>query len=118
MSRNILVAVGDMFFASKINGTAEQLNINVKFVRNINDLLAHARTSPSVILLDLNNSRFDPIDALKQLKGDESLRSIPVVGFLSHVQVELQRQAAEAGCDQVLPRSKFTANLPEILLNT
>ena len=40
MSRNILAAVGDMFFASKISGTAEELNITVKFVRNINDLLA------------------------------------------------------------------------------
>jgi CheY-like chemotaxis protein len=115
MSREILAAVGDMFFASKIKGTAEQINVAVKFVRNTEALLAQARNAPALIVLDLNNTRFDPIEAIEQLKADESLRKIPIVGFLSHVQVDLFKKAESAGCDQILPRSKFTEHLPEIL---
>jgi hypothetical protein len=37
------------------------------------------------------------------------------MAFFSHVQVELQRAAQEAGCDQILPRSQFTATLPQLL---
>jgi len=40
---------------------------------------------------------------------------VPVVGFFSHVQTELQRRAEEAGFDHVLTRSAFTKRLPEIL---
>jgi hypothetical protein len=37
------------------------------------------------------------------------------LGFFSHVHRDLKAAAAEAGCDEVLPRSTFTAQLPEIL---
>jgi hypothetical protein len=40
---------------------------------------------------------------------------VRMVGFLSHVQVDLAEQARAAGCDEVMPRSKFTQNLAEIL---
>jgi hypothetical protein len=38
-----------------------------------------------------------------------------VIGFLSHVQGDLQQKAHEAGCDMVLPRSAFSQNLPQLL---
>jgi hypothetical protein len=34
-----------------------------------------------------------------------------VVGYGSHVEAELLRAAREAGCDPVLPRSKFVKDL-------
>src|SRR5262249_37145565 len=98
--------------------TAGQLDLTVKFVRNIDALLENARSNPALIVLDLNNTRFDPIEALKKLKADDQLQRIPVLGFLSHVQVELQKEAQSAGCDQILPRSKFSENLGEILSGT
>jgi hypothetical protein len=41
--------------------------------------------------------------------------SLKVIGFLSHVQTSLAERAKSAGFDEVMPRSKFSANLPEIL---
>jgi hypothetical protein len=38
-----------------------------------------------------------------------------VIAFLSHVQTELAERAHAAGCDEVMPRSKFTQNLAAIL---
>jgi len=43
------------------------------------------------------------------------LRGVSLLGFFSHVQVDLQRQAAEAGYDAVLPRSIFFRDLVKIL---
>ncbi|MBV9211197.1 MAG: hypothetical protein JOZ52_11235, partial [Acidobacteria bacterium] len=42
-------------------------------------------------------------------------KTIPLVGFFSHVQTELQRRGAQAGYDRILPRSAFSKNLPQIL---
>ena len=38
-----------------------------------------------------------------------------VIAFLSHVQTDLAERARSAGCAEVMPRSKFTQNLAEIL---
>jgi hypothetical protein len=38
-----------------------------------------------------------------------------LLGFFSHVEVELQRQALAAGYDRVVPRSVFARDLGQIL---
>ena len=116
MPRNVLAIVDDLFFASKIRGTAEQLGVSVSFLRNLESLnQAVLRDRPSLIICDLHSQRIDPIELAKQLKADEQLRSIPLLGFFSHVQIELQRQAQNAGFDRVMPRSAFTRDLAAIL---
>ena len=70
---------------------------------------------PSLIIADLHSKRCDGIELATLLKSDEELRAIPLLGFFSHVQTELQLAAEAAGFDRVLPRSAFTRNLPEII---
>jgi CheY-like chemotaxis protein len=116
MSRTVLAVVDDLFFASKIRGTAEELGVTVKFARNTEALLNAARRDQAdLIIFDLNSERNSPPEMARQLKADEQLRSIPLIGFFSHVQVELQQDAQAAGIDRVLPRSVFTRDLAEIL---
>src|SRR5438270_9357969 len=116
MPRNVIAIVDDLFFASKIRGTAEQLGVSVSFLRNLESLnQVVLREHPSLIICDLHSQRIDPIELAKQLKADEQLRSIPLLGFFSHVQIELQRQAQNAGFDRVMPRSAFTRDLAAIL---
>jgi CheY-like chemotaxis protein len=116
MSENIIAVVDDLFFASKIRGTAEELGVTVSFARAIDVLIdAARRDQPSLIICDLHSRKVDPTDLAKQLKADGELCTIPLLGFFSHVQTELQRQAEAAGFDQVLPRSAFSKNLGEIL---
>jgi hypothetical protein len=55
------------------------------------------------------------MDLVRKIKTDARLAETRVIGFHSHVQVELGRAAEQAGCDQVLPRSVFVAQVPEIL---
>ncbi len=116
MNRRVIAAVSDMLFASKIRGTADHLNVSVDFARSEAGLFDYAKTEvPSLIILDLHDTRLDPFALAARLKADERLRAVPLVGFFSHVQTELQRRALAAGFDRVLPRSAFVQQLPQIL---
>jgi len=116
MTRAVIAVVDDLFFASKIRGTAEQLGVVVSFARSSAAVVETARRDqPALIICDLHSQKTEPIELAKLLKADEQTRSIPLLGFFSHVQTELQRQAEAAGFDQVLPRSAFTKNLAQIL---
>ncbi|MBD0356447.1 MAG: response regulator [Rubrobacter sp.] len=116
MARRVLAAVEDLLFRSKISETANTLGIEAKFPRSPRKLVEQATASPpDLLVLDLNSSRFEPLKLLREVKSDEALRDVPVVGFLSHVQRELAVAARESGCDRVVARSAFTKDLPEIL---
>jgi CheY-like chemotaxis protein len=108
MSRRVVAVVDDMFFASKIRAVAEAVGVEVSFPRTKEALIEKVREA-QLILVDLHNQRFDPVDVAQELRG------IPIVGFFSHVETELQRTALAAGFDQVLPRSVFVRDLPKIL---
>jgi len=111
-----VAAVEDLLFRSKISETANQLGVEALFPRSPKKLVAEAQTTPpDLLVLDLNSTRFEPLMLLRQLKSDEALRGVPIVGFLSHVQKDLAVAARESGCDRVMARSAFTRDLPEIL---
>ena len=115
-THSILVAVDDMFFASKIRGTAESLGVKVTMIRSTSGLeQAFASATPALVILDLNSERLDPIETIRAIKSREKGNAVSVIGFLSHVQVDLKERAEEAGCDRVMPRSLFAQRLPEIL---
>lgn len=116
MTRNILAAVDDMFFAAKIRATAEALGVSVKFHRRLDSLVSAAvEQPPDLILCDLHNEKVDPIELARELKSREGLAAIRLMGFFSHVQTDLQKAALEAGYDQVIPRSVFSRDLAGIL---
>jgi CheY-like chemotaxis protein len=119
MSRSVIAIVDDLFFASKIRGTAEELGVKPRFARSIEVMINAAQSDPPALFIcDLHSQKVDPMELARRLKADEQLRSIPLMGFCSHVQTELQQQAAEAGFDQVIARSAFSKYLAEILSGT
>jgi CheY-like chemotaxis protein len=116
MTRHILAAVDDMLFASKIRATAEALGISMKFHRKLDSLVTAAgEHTPDLILIDLHNEKLNAIELAHALKANEEFKRIPLLGFFSHVQTDVQRAALEAGFDQVIPRSVFARDLGKIL---
>lgn len=114
--RRIVAAVDDMFFRAKIRTTAEHLDVEVDFVRSTDAAIESAKKNhPALIIIDLHSLRYDFVQLAEGLKGDDESRAVPILGFFSHVEIELKRRAEQAGIDRVLPRSAFTKQLPEIL---
>ena len=116
MSSSDISVVDDMFFASKIRAVAEAAGVEISFPRSQEAVVAKAReTKPGLIVVDLHNQRIDPVALARELKADEELRRIKLLGFFSHVQTELKKNALSAGFDEVIPRSVFARDLAGIL---
>jgi CheY-like chemotaxis protein len=110
-----LLLCDDLMFASRITGEARAQGLTMKAARSLDQLLALARQeAPSCVLLDLAFPGLDLPDLFRQLA--QTCPSPPrVVGYGSHVDAERLRAARSAGCDPVLPRSKFVEELPRSL---
>jgi CheY-like chemotaxis protein len=114
-NNRIATLVDDMFFAAKINNAATASGRVIERVRSREQLEELAANPPSLIIIDLNSDRMNPLEAIRFLKASAELDRLPIVGFVSHVQTELIRDAQTAGCDYVLPRSAFTQLLTDIV---
>jgi CheY-like chemotaxis protein len=116
MIRTVTAVVDDMFFISKIRETGKALGMIVNFPRSLDGLRALlAEEVPQLIVVDLHHQKIDAVQLAVELKANEPIRHVPLLGFFSHVQADLQRQAVQAGYDEVLPRSIFFRDLPKIL---
>jgi len=103
-------------FTSKIKTAANQLGVTVSFARSADAALAAmTATAPSLVILDLNNARVDPLGLVASMKANPALAGIPTVGFVSHVQTDLINAARAGGVGEVMARSAFAAQLGEIL---
>jgi PleD family two-component response regulator len=112
----ILAVLDDLMFSSKIKTTASQLGVTVTFARSADAAIAEMRKSaPSLVILDLNNARTNPLGIVASMKEDAALASIPTVGYASHVQTDVINAARQAGVGEVLARSAFTVQLADIL---
>ncbi len=115
MANRIVTLVDDMFFVAKINNAAASRGREIERVKSREQLEALASNPPSLIIIDLNSDRLDPLESVSFLKSTAELSPVPIVAFVSHVQTDLIRRAQAAGCDCVLPRSAFTQMLTEIV---
>ncbi len=116
-SEPVLVLVEDLFFAAKITGTARATGKKVRLVSSPELLMDALRGGEHrLVIVDLHATGYDPVEVIRELKGRGASQEAPrVLGFYSHVQVDLARRAREAGCDDVMPRSVFAKRLAEIL---
>jgi PleD family two-component response regulator len=115
-SRVVIAAVDDLFFSARIESAARKLGIRFAIVTDFEQLSASLKLeTPDLVILDLNSRACAPLDTIRLIKSDPSLSKVRTLGFFSHVQVDLQRAAKEAGCDQVVSRSAFSAKLPHFL---
>lgn len=98
----VVAYVPDLMDRSKLTSVGD-----VRFVATP-DELGDASAGADLVVVDL--SRPGVLEALGRLGG-----GVRTVGFGSHVDHGLLAAAGAAGCDEVLPRSRFFARLPELL---
>lgn len=113
--KKIVAILSDLMFIAKIQEAAKRVGLEAVFVKTQDDALEKAKDKPAVIILDLNANNLEPLDVIEKLKADDVTSKISLVGYVSHVQVELKMAAQQKGCDVVLARSAFSQNLPTIL---
>jgi len=113
----IIALVKDLFFISKIKESALQLNKNVSFIKNyneLNDFFNKNDNNIDLIIVDLNFNEISPIKTIQKIKNNELLKNKKIISYCSHVQTELMDEAREFGIE-VMPRSLFTKKLMDFL---
>ena len=104
----------DLIFNSKITGTARELGHRILVAGTVplaQEMLAQWR--PKVVFVDLSAGDLaEPaaIIAFRAIAPESRF-----IAFGSHVDTARLDAARDAGCDSVLPRSKFTATLPDLI---
>ncbi len=104
----------DLIFTSKVTSTARELGHRVMTAGNV--ALASAMLEqwrPRVVFVDL--AAGDLVSPTALVSYQKLLPGTPFVAFGSHVDTASLSAAAAAGCDPVLPRSRFTAELPALI---
>ena len=115
LDKKVVAVLSDLMFTVKILDAAKRAGLTPVFVKSQEDALAQAKDRPAAIIIDLNYGAADPLALISTLKANEGTRSIPLIGFVSHVQIDLRQAAQEKGCDMVVARSVFSEKLPELL---
>ncbi len=136
----IVAFISDLMFSTRVETTAEQLGYQVKWIERAAQIAAPDQGTqlprqigehtsgpgaalmelltlwkPVLILLDLSNAEIPWRQWLPLIKSAPSTRRIPVVAFGAHVDADTMKLAASSGADAVLARSRFSADLPNIL---
>jgi DNA-binding NarL/FixJ family response regulator len=114
-AETVVILVDDMFFTAKIKAAAAECGRQVERIKTREQLEGLAALPPSLVIIDLNSDRLDPLETIAFLKSRAELSAVPIVSFVSHVQTDLIRAAQAAGCDHVLPRSAFTQMINEVV---
>jgi len=78
------------------------------------EAIEKARTEhPDLILLDIFLPKMDGYEATRRLKGDTSLRNIPIIALTAHAMKGSMEEALAAGCDGYIPKPIDVRELPK-----
>ncbi len=112
--KTIVIAVNDLIFGTTVREAVLRAGFAPVVVNNEAGAWK-AAVEPDVagLVLDLNDGAMKPIELIQRLK--RNAKTVSILSFVPHVQVELKKSAEQAGSDRVVARSVFGATLKEWL---
>lgn len=112
-----ILCTHDLMFYSQVTGTARLRGKNMIGVSSLDDLLVRMAEAPvTCLFLDLMLPMLDIERDIPRIRDTGSAETI-IVAYGPHVQVDRLERAQTAGCDQVMPRSRFSSTLNELIDN-
>ena len=114
--KTILVGISDIFFYTKVRDALLPQGYKLEKARAQRDILEKtASANPAAVLLDMNDMTLDAFQALATLKNDSKLRSIPVLAYANHEDVETWHRAKALGVDKIVTRNEMSARTKELV---
>ncbi len=112
--RRGLLLTSNLLFSSMVTSTAAAVGHEVAVAGSLDEAVAMCRDRPTAyILCDLGMAEIDIAAAVTRLR--DAAGDVPAIAYGSHVDKVRLDEARAAGCDEVMPRSKFSAELPQLL---
>lgn len=113
----VVAVIDDLFFQAKVRTALQHLGLAAEIVPNGGGLRARLQEggAPALAIVDLTLRSGDAVSLIRDARAAEHGRSVPILAFGSHVAVEVQKQALEAGASQVVAKSAFAKRLPQLV---
>ena len=113
-SRRGVLLTHDLIFSTKVTSTARALGLEVTAAADLVRAAELCRDQrPGCVFIDLGVPNLNITAAVAQLRS--AAGAVPTVAYGSHVDKARLDVACAAGCDEMLPRSRFSAELPALL---
>ena len=112
---DVLLITSDLATSSTVSGAAVRLGVACETAWSVDAALRQAEAhAPRLVVLDLSVPSLDPAK-LVALFRDLPAPPRRIVAFGPHVHEALLAAARDSGCDQVVSRGRFHADLDAIL---
>ena len=112
----VVAVIDDLFFQAKVRTALQHLGLAADIIPNGGRLQARLQGSvPALVIIDLTLRSGDATSLIRDLRAAEHGRSVPILAFGSHVAVETQKEALQAGASQVVAKSAFAKRLPQLV---
>jgi PleD family two-component response regulator len=113
--KTILVGVTDIFFYTKVRDALMSKGYKIDRARTQQDIAKKASATPSAFILNMNDERLDAFQALESLKVDASMKTIPILAFANHEEVDTFNRARALGVTKIVSRNEFSSRLKELV---
>jgi PleD family two-component response regulator len=74
-----------------------------------------ASHQPCAVILNMNEDRLDPFQALSGLREGSPTQPIPVLAFANHEETDTWRRAKELGVTKIVSRNEFSARTKDLV---
>ena len=71
--------------------------------------------APSAFILNMNDERLDAFQALETLKADAGMKTIPILAFANHEEVDTFNRARALGVTKIVSRNEFSSRLKDLV---
>ena len=113
--KTILVAVTDIFFYTKVRDALMSKGYRIERARTQQDIAEKASTIPAAFILNMNDETLDAFQALDTLAADARLKTIPILAFANHEEVDTFNRAKALGVTKIVSRNEFSARLKDLV---
>lgn len=116
MNKTILIAVTDIFFYTKVRDALLPKGYRLEKATQQRDIAEKASaTSPSAVILNMNDQVLDAFQALETLKADPRLKTVPTLAFANHEETETWNRAKALGVTKIVSRNEFSARTKDLI---
>ncbi len=115
-NKRILVAVNDIFFYTKLRDACKPHGYTLEKARSQEDVTEKAQAlNPAAIVININDESLDAFKAIEALKHHDGSKSIPLLAFANHDDVESWRRAQKLGVTKIVSRNEFSSRTLALL---
>jgi PleD family two-component response regulator len=114
--KTVLIAVTDIFFYTKVRDALLPKGYKLERARSQEEIAGKASVvNPAAVILNMNDDTLNAFQALETLKADPHFKTIPILAFANHEEVETWNRAKSMGVTKLVSRNEFSSRTRDLL---